>query len=128
MSKTGNDDNPLSFVPGECTVTAANCDLSWYLGTIHLFRVPFKYFSEHKCQDLWPIVLRLCNLCRNLGHLPFCPLLVALLLSTIHSRLQASNLISTSIVLLVRHFQSIEESHIQTFSVLFLSFLFSLVW
>lgn len=128
MSKAESDDNALSFVPGKYTVTAANCDLSRYSGTIHPFRVPFKSFSEHKCQDLWPIVLRLCNLCRNLGHLPFCPLLAALLLSTIHSRLQASNLISASTVHLVRHFQSIEAKSYTDIFVLFPSFLFSSVW
>jgi hypothetical protein len=44
---------------GEHMQAAANYDLSQNSETIHPFSIPFKYFTEHKCQDPWSTLLRL---------------------------------------------------------------------
>ena len=60
MSKRGNGDSLPYLILGEHMLIAANHDLFQYSKTIHPFSIPFKYFTEHKCQDPWPIVLRHC--------------------------------------------------------------------
>lgn len=74
MSKIENEDCLPYLILGEHMQTAANHDLSQYSETIHLFSIPIKYFTEHKCQDPWSIILRywltFSEIWRNLGYLP----------------------------------------------------------
>lgn len=60
MSKIWNDDGLPYLIPGAHILPAASHDLSQYSETIHPFSILFKYFTEHKCQDPWSIVLRHC--------------------------------------------------------------------
>lgn len=88
MSKVGNEDSLPYLILGKYMLTAANHDLFQSSKTTHPFSVPFKYFTEHKCQDPWSLVFKtLPNLFRNLGHLPFFTLMAAPLLSIAPQRL-----------------------------------------